>query len=305
MLVLIGILIVLAAVVGGFLLEQGNLLVLLQPSELLIIVGSAAGIVLVANSAPAVRGLLQGALSVFKRPPYTRAFYEAVLKMLYELFTIGRRVGMPALEDHIEDPAASPVFQAYPEFGRDPGAMMFLCDSLRMVTSGIAQPGELAHLMGIDADVQGRERHGPVNALGMLADSLPGLGIVAAVLGVVVTMQALGGAPEQIGQKVAAALVGTFLGILLCYGVVGPIASRFEKLGETEAQLLHVLRIAIVAFARGASPILAVEYARRSVPVELRPSFLEMEITIKREARIPPVPKPIVPEAADAQALPA
>ena len=122
---------------------------------------------------------------------------------------------------------------------------------------------------------------------------------------VVITMQAIGGAPEVVGQKVAAALVGTFLGILLCYGVVGPVAARLEKLGEAEAQLLHVLRIAIVAFARGASPILAVEYARRSVPVELRPSFLDMEITIKREAQIPPLPKPNVPEATNAQTQPA
>jgi chemotaxis protein MotA len=301
MLVLIGILVVLAAVVGGFLLEQGNLLVLLQPSELLIIVGSAAGIVLVANSAPAVRGLLQGALSVFKRPPYTRAFYEAVLKMLYELFTIGRRVGMPALEDHIEDPAASPVFQAYPEFGRDPGAMMFLCDSLRMVTSGIAQPGELAHLMGIDADVQGRERHGPVNALGMLADSLPGLGIVAAVLGVVVTMQALGGAPEQIGQKVAAALVGTFLGILLCYGIVGPLAAHLESSNEARAHLLQCLYSGLHSFARGSSPLLASEFARRSIPLELRPSFVAMAATFRREVKLPAVPQVPVHASAAAQ----
>jgi chemotaxis protein MotA len=134
-----------------------------------------------------------------------------------------------------------------------------------------------------------------------VADALPGLGIVAAVLGVVITMQAIGGAPELVGQKVAAALVGTFLGILLCYGVVGPIASRLEKLSEADAQLLNVLRIAIVAFARGAAPILAVEYARRSIPVDLRPSFVEMEISIKKDAKIPAVANPNLPEAAHAQ----
>jgi chemotaxis protein MotA len=140
-----------------------------------------------------------------------------------------------------------------------------------------------------------------VAALHSVADALPGLGIVAAVLGVVITMQAIGGAPELVGQKVAAALVGTFLGILLCYGVVGPIASRLEKLSEADAQLLNVLRIAIVAFARGAAPILAVEYARRSIPVDLRPSFVEMEISIKKDAKIPAVVNPNLPEAAHAQ----
>jgi chemotaxis protein MotA len=290
MLVLIGILIVLAAVVGGFLLEQGNLLVLIQPSEVLIILGAAGGIVLVANSAASVRNLLKGALSVFRRPPYTSAFYESVLKMMYELFSIGRRLGMAALEDHIEDPGASPLFEAYPEFN-DPGAMMFLCDSLRMVTSGIAQPGELARLMDLDADVQRRESHAPVNALSMLADSLPGLGIVAAVLGVVVTMQALGSAPEQIGQKVAAALVGTFLGILLCYGIVGPLATHLESRNEARSHLLQCLYSGLHSFARGSSPLLSAEFARRSIPLELRPSFVSMAATFRREVKLPAIPQ--------------
>jgi chemotaxis protein MotA len=170
--------------------------------------------------------------------------------------------------------------------------------------------------MELDIEVQRRGRHEPVNALHSVADALPGLGIVAAVLGVVITMQAIGGAPETVGQKVAAALVGTFLGILLCYGVVSPVASRLEKLGETEIQFLQVLRIAIVSFSRGAAPILAVEYARRSIPIELRPSFVEMETTIRREAKIPPVksepapnaeqaPMPEPVEAANAQVQPA
>ena len=166
-----------------------------------------------------------------------------------------------------------------------------------MLVIGVTTPSELDQLMDLDIEVQRRGHHDPVAALHSVADALPGLGIVAAVLGVVITMEALGGAPEKVGEKVAAALVGTFLGILLCYGVVGPVAARLDKLGEIDSQLLHVLRIAIVAFARGASPILAVEYARRSVPVDLRPSFLEMEVVIKRDAKIPSVP---LPEVADA-----
>jgi chemotaxis protein MotA len=276
-------------VLGGFLLERGNVLVLLQPAELLIILGSASGIMLAANPAAAVRGILRGALSVFLPPPYTPNFYQSVLKLLYELFGIGRRHGMPELENHIEDPGSSRVFQAHPEITQDRGAMHFLCDSVRMVTSGVARPGELAHLMDLDMDVQRRERQGPVNALGMLADSLPGLGIVAAVLGVVVTMQALGSAPELIGQRVAAALVGTFLGILLCYGVVGPLASHLELRNDGRSHFLQCIYSGVHAFARGSSPLLAAEFARRSIPPELRPSFGDMETTFRREVKIPPL----------------
>ena len=290
MLVLIGIGIVLSAVLGGFLLERGNVLVLIQPAELLIIVGSAVGIMLAANPASAVKNILKGTLSVFRRSPYTPAFYQAVLKMLFELFSIGRRHGMPVLETHIEDPATSQIFSNYPEVTRDHGALTFLCDSLRMLTTGVARSGELAHLMDLDMEVQRKERHGPVSALGMLADSLPGLGIVAAVLGVVVTMQALGNAPEEIGQRVAAALVGTFLGILLCYGVVGPLASHLESRNEGRTHLLQCLYSGVHAFSRGSSPLLAAEFARRSIPVELRPSFDNMETIFRREVKIPPLP---------------
>ena len=147
----------------------------------------------------------------------------------------------------------------------------FICDSLRMMIIGATTPQELDQLMELDIDVQRRGRHQPVVALQTVADALPGLGIVAAVLGVVITMQAIGGAPETVGQKVAAALVGTFLGILLCYGVVGPVASRLEGLAEEQAQFLQVMRVAICSFVRGASPMLAVEYARRSIPVDRAP----------------------------------
>jgi len=286
MLVLIGIGIVLSAVLGGFLLERGNVLVLLQPAELLIILGSAIGIMLAANPASAVGNILKGALSVFRPSPYTRNFYQAVLKLIFELFSIGRRHGMPVLETHIEDTGSSQVFTNYPEVARDHGAMVFLCDSLRMLTTGVARSGELAHLMDLDIEVQRKEREGPVGALGMLADSLPGLGIVAAVLGVVVTMQALGSAPEEIGQRVAAALVGTFLGILLCYGVVGPLASHLETRNEDRSHFLQCLYSGVHAFARGSSPLLAAEFARRSIPLELRPSFDDMETTFRRDVKI-------------------
>jgi chemotaxis protein MotA len=292
MLVILGIATVFAAVLGGYLLEHGNPYVLLQPAELLIVGGSALGILLVANPTCVIRRMGRGVHSVFRPSIYTPQHYVLNLRMLYEVFSYAQRAGVMALERDVEDPAKSPVFSNYPTFLADRETRDFVCDSLRMVVIGVTTPHELDQLMDLDIDVQRRGRQEPVNALANIADSLPGLGIVAAVLGVVVTMQALGGSPETIGQKVAAALVGTFLGILLCYGVVGPLASRLEHRGENQAQFQQVLRTAIACFARGSSPILAIEFARRSIPIEQRPAFLDMETTIRREARIPPVARP-------------
>jgi len=157
---------------------------------------------------------------------------------------------------------------------------------------GVANAEELDRLMDLDIDVQKRSDQEPADALAAIADALPGLGIVAAVLGVVITMSSIGGAPETIGQKVAAALVGTFLGILLCYGVVGPLAARLEANIEERSQFFQVLRAAVTAYARGAAPILAVEYARRSIPVEFRPTFIELEAAIRRDAKIPAMSEP-------------
>ncbi len=170
--------------------------------------------------------------------------------------------------------------------------MDFLCDSLRMLVIGATTPGEIDRLMELDIEVQRRANHEPVSALSAIADALPGLGIVAAVLGVVITMQSIGASPQTVGEKVAAALVGTFLGILMCYGVVGPMAARLDSLSEAHMQYLQVLRTAVMAFAKGSTPILALEYARRSIPPEARPGFGEMEIIIRREACIPPVTSP-------------
>lgn len=286
-------------------MERGNPWVLMQPAELLIVGGAAIGIILVANSPSVIGKMAHGAVAAFRPPVHTRQSFLLNLRMLYEVFGFVQRAGFMELEPDVEDPPNSRIFRNYPGFLRDRATRGFVCDSLRMCVIGVTTPHELDQLMDLDIEVQRRGRHEPVNALSTVADSLPGLGIIAAVLGVVITMEAIGGPAEGVGQKVAAALVGTFLGILLCYGVVGPVAARLENLSETHTQFLQVLRIAIVSFARGASPILAVEYARRSVPVELRPSFTEMEITIKRDARIPNVPKPQVPESVNAEPVPA
>jgi chemotaxis protein MotA len=292
MLALVGILLVFTAVLGGFLLERGNPWVLMQPAELLIICGSGIGIVLVANSPAVIRKMLRGIGLVFRPRTHDSQSFVRHLRMLYEIFVYAQRSGgIMQIESDVEEPGKSPIFANHPGFLRDRETRDFVCDSLRMLVIGVTTPHELSELMDLDIDIQRRGHHEPVNALSSVAEALPGLGIVAAVLGVVITMEAIGGAPETIGQKVAAALVGTFLGILLCYGVVGPLASRLEGLSDSHAQFLQVLRIAIVAFARGSSPILAIEYARRSIPAEVRPSFVDMETSLRRDAKIPAIPK--------------
>jgi chemotaxis protein MotA len=201
--------------------------------------------------------------------------------MLNELFQYARKNGLVKLESDVEEPDKSPVFKKYPSFLKDHHAVNFLCDTLRMSISGGIGPFELDTMMELDIEVHHAESLRPIGALSTMADALPGLGIVAAVLGVVITMGALGGPPEEIGHKVAAALVGTFLGILLCYGFAGPLAAYLTSQVDAESQYYNCLRVAILAFSRGNAPILAIEFARRSIPSDLRPSFQEMEKGVK------------------------
>jgi chemotaxis protein MotA len=292
MLALLGIILVLGAVFGGYVLENGNPYVLLQPVELLIIGGAAAGIILISNPPVVIRKMLRGLRETFHSAKHTRESYLLHLRLLYEIFSLARRSGAGVLESHVEEPDSSPIFSNYPDLLADRVTLDFFLDSLRLLVLGAGQARHLDHLMELDIDIQNRGRHEPVRALNSVADALPGLGIVAAVLGVVITMQSIGGAPELVGEKVAAALVGTFLGVLLCYGLVGPLASRLEGRCEAHTHHLQVLRTGIVAFADGMSPILAVEAARRSIPVEWRPGFEEMHISVRREAKIPPVAVP-------------
>src|SRR5271169_6159151 len=197
--------------------------------------------------------------------------------MLNELFMSARKMGMVKLEEDIEDPPKSPVFSKYPKFLANHHAVHFICDTIRMSISGGVQAFDLDQMMEMDMEVHHHELSVPVNALTTVADALPGLGIVAAVLGVVITMGALGGPPEEIGHKVAAALVGTFLGILLCYGFLGPLASNLQKINDADADYLRCLRQGVIAFVKGSPPVLAVEFARRSIPGELRPTFKDFE----------------------------
>lgn len=282
MIAIIGIALVIGAIMAGYLMEHGQLLVLLQPAEFLIIFGAAVGTILIANPLPVVLRLLKDILAVFKGDARNKGFYLENLKMLNELFGYARKNGLPKLETDVDDPAKSPIFSKYPKFLNNHHAVHFICDTLRMFISGGVDPFELDQMMELDMEVHHQEAQAPVNALSTAADALPGLGIVAAVLGIVITMGALGGPPEEIGRKVAAALVGTFLGILLCYGFFGPIAARMARINESEAGYYHVVRVGVLAFIRGSAPILAVEYARRAIPSSMRPTFKELEATCRR-----------------------
>ncbi len=281
MFAIIGFVIVLGAVLGGYMMEHGKIAVLVQPAELIIIGGAAIGTLLIANPLPLLIKIAKGLAGVLKGSPYTRAVFVDTLKMLNELFYYARKNGMVKLEEDIENPEKSPVFTKHPQFLANHHAVAFICDTLRMSISGGVPAFDLDQMMELDMDVHHQESGQPVAALSSVADALPGLGIVAAVLGVVVTMGALGGPPEELGHKVAAALVGTFLGILLCYGFVGPLASNLTKLNEAEADYLRCLRSGVIAFTKGSAPVLAVEFARRSIPNDLRPSFKELEAAIR------------------------
>jgi len=280
MFAIIGIVVVFGAVVCGYLMEHGNLRVLLQPAELVIIAGAAIGTVLVANPLHILKKIAAGVLGVFKGATVTKERYLDTLKMMYTLLTKARKEGLMALESDVEEPTKSPIFTKHPNFLKDHHARDFLCDTLRMAVTG-TDPFELDQLMDLDLEVHHRDASQPVAALSTMADSLPGLGIVAAVLGVVITMGALGGPPEEIGHKVAAALVGTFLGILLCYGLVGPLAANMSKTADEEHAYLSVLLVLIVSFLKGSAPIMAVEFGRRAIPGHLRPSFQEVEKTCR------------------------
>ena len=274
---IIGILIVLGSVVGGFLMEKGKLLVLLQPSEFITIAGAALGTVLVANPVHILKGIARGLTGVVKGSAVSEKSYIDLLKMLFEIFTKARRDGMVAIEADIEEPEKSPIFSKYPEFLNDHHVTAFVCDTMRMAITGGVKPFDLDQMMELDLEVHHQTSTAPTQALTSMADALPGLGIVAAVLGIVVTMGAIGGPPAEIGRKVAAALVGTFLGILLCYGVVGPLAANMVKAVEEKHAYYGVLRTTLLAFIKGTAPIMAVEIGRRGIPEYVRPKFAEME----------------------------
>jgi chemotaxis protein MotA len=288
MFVIIGIVIVLGAVIGGYLMEHGELMVLVQPAEFVIILGAALGSVVIANPPSVLKGMISGLIGALKGSPYSKKYYLNALVAIYEVFQYVRKNGLAKLESDIENPKESPLFSQHTWLVKDHYALDFVCDTFRMTMTGHVQPFELDQMLEHDLEVYEHEETVPVHSLQTVSDALPGLGIVAAVLGVVITMGSLGGPPEEIGHKVAAALVGTFLGILFCYGIVSPVAASIEKSITHRLEFLRTIKAALVASVKGAAPILAVEQARRVIPPHVRPSFNEMEQACKEASSAAP-----------------
>lgn len=281
MFVIIGIVVVIGSVLGGYILSHGHMAVLFQPYELMIILGAAIGTLFIANPISVVIALIKGVLGALKGSPYNKAFYLEQLKMLNDVFSYARKNGLVKLEADVEEPDKSQLFSKYPKFVKDHHAMYFFCDTLRMAISGGVGHFEMDQMMELDMEVHHHEANLPVHALQTVSDALPGLGIVAAVLGIVITMGSLGGPPEEIGHHVAASLVGTFLGILLSYGFFGPLAAAMAKSNDGQKEYLNFLRVGLMNFVKGAAPILATEFARRAIPAHDRPTFKEMEKACK------------------------
>jgi chemotaxis protein MotA len=286
---IIGTIIVFAAILTGFLLEKGPVAVLLQPSEFIIICGAALGTLIAGNQFHVLKKIALSLVRVLRGSPFKKEHYIDSLRMMFHLFNKARKEGMVGIENDIEEPEKSPLFTKHPAFLKDHHALCFVCDTMRMAVTGGATPFDVDRMMELDLEIHHADAITPSAALATMADAMPGIGIVAAVLGIVIAMSALGGPPEEIGKKVAAALVGTFLGILMCYGVVGPLAASVAKLADEELAYYHVLRVVMLSFLKGMSPILAIEMARRAIPEHLRPSFQEVEKACRKKDEAVPV----------------
>jgi chemotaxis protein MotA len=278
---ILGIIVVFSCVLGGFAVHGGQLAALWQPSELLIIGGAAVGALIIANPFRVTRRVAAGIPALLKGSAYTKAHYLELFAVMYELLMIARKEGMMGLERVIEEPDKSEVFTKRPLILNDHHALEFIQDYLRLIVSGDMDQFQLEALMDLEIETHHHVGEEPAQALGTIADSLPGFGIVAAVLGIVNTMGALGGPPQEIGIKVAAALVGTFLGILLAYGLVGPLSKAMERRVREESNFYTAIKTCIMGFLQGQPPQIAIEFGRKSTPADLRPSFKDLEAHLR------------------------
>jgi chemotaxis protein MotA len=281
MIIFAGAIFIVLCVLGGFAWGGGHLGALLHLNELVIIGGGALGAMIIMSPRKVLVDLLHGLVDCLKGAPYGRVAYEELLQLLYELFMLGRRNGMIALEEHVMDPANSAIFKKYPLFYANGPAREFLCSSLRPIIDGKIKPDQLRLLLDAELETLENEHHAPVSVLSKAADAMPGFGIVAAVLGIVITMASISGPIEQIGEKVAAALVGTFLGIFLAYGFMSPLATNLEFIGAARLGFIRCIAACVIGFATGMAPVTAVELGRRGLSSDMRPTSDEMEQLLK------------------------
>jgi chemotaxis protein MotA len=278
----IGFLVVLVAVIGSFVMDEGHLSALLHPLELLMIGGAALGAFLAGSSAKSLALVRQAVPIAFKGAPYSKQVYMELMSLLYVMLNKARREGLMAIESHIEDPSSSPIFNEYPRILRDPKMMEFITDYLRIMISGNMSSFEIETLMDEEIDTFRHEREVPVHQLRLVADGMPAFGIVAAVLGVIKALASVDQPPAILGGLIAKAMVGTFLGILLSYGFVGPFASRVERQVTEQVKVLECIKVTLLASMNGYPPQLAVEFGRKVLFTAVRPSFAELEEHVRQ-----------------------
>jgi chemotaxis protein MotA len=284
MAVIVGIVIALGAIFGGFALDGGHLAALFQPYELLMIGGGAVGAFVIGNDAKSRQAVIDALPTLFQSARQTRALYLDLMTLLFELLTKVRKEGLMAVEDDVDNPLASPIFVKYPLIMADPHLIEFITDYLRLIITGNIDVYQIDNLMDNEIEVHHQDGQLAIIAINKVAEALPAFGIVAAVMGVVHTMASVGLPPAELGNLVAAALVGTFLGILLAYGVVGPIASLLERKLQESTGVFQCVKATIIASLNGYAPSLAVEFGRKVISAKQRPSFAELE-SILRPAR--------------------
>jgi chemotaxis protein MotA len=281
MFVIVGVIVVLAGVLGGFVLAGGHLITLMHIAEFIIIGGSLVGTLLISTPGKLLKAIVKKTIGSVSGGKVSKKTYLEVLKLLYELFVVIRKDGLLALESHIEKASKSEIFKKYPILINDNHLLLFITDSLRLILMNEVSPHDLEALIDVDIELHHHDGTKPGMILQKVGDALPGLGIVASVLGIVITMQAINGPPEEIGHKVAAALVGTFLGIFVSYGFINPLATKLDMINDDESRIYDVIKSGIICSAKGFSPIVSAEFARRNISNDFRPSFMEMETFLK------------------------
>jgi chemotaxis protein MotA len=283
MFVIIGYVIVLAAVLGGYALEGGSFRVLIQPIELFTIAGAAAGAFVVSNSTKVLGATVKALPKLLQGSKYSKTRYMALMALLFDILNKIRKEGMMAIESDIDDPSRSPLFSKHPQIASDHHLIEFITDYLRMMVSGNMNPFEIESLMEQEIETHHHEAMAPSHALQKAGDGLPAFGIVAAVMGVVKTMASVGKPPAVLGEMIAAALVGTFLGILLSYGFIGPLAALLEQRVDESTKELYCVKATLLANLQGYAPALAVEFGRKILYSTERPSFAELEKHVKQK----------------------
>ena len=287
MFAIIGTLVVLGSVLGGFMMGGSSLLMLWHPLEIVVICGAALGAFMISNPLKVIKASFSGALGLVKGARYGRKEYIQLLKLVYDILVMARKDGVLAIERHIEDPSKSDIFKKYPFILADHHMMEFITDCLRLISGGNLDPHELESLLEYELETHHKETAEPSHAVQKVADALPGFGIVAAVLGIVSTMAAIEGASTaEIGHKVGSALVGTFLGVFLAYGIAGPLSVRLKSIVDEEALFYHVIRYILVAHLHGNAAQISVEIGRGSVPSEAQPTFQELEEAINNIPKV-------------------